>query len=266
MKKSVMMLVSILLACSVSANAFGPKPSEGISLSVGPGIGYQEKYSGSEEREINFIPYIDVEYVNRKLAGFLSISDGLGIKYRMKYPGLFASGGINLGNSRRPGDADILEGTAKVKNYATYFIEAGYESGFFDISAILNYYPVDLKYKNGMPDEHKNGLTCTFSYLTGYPVLNNLLTSAEAGFTVMNSDYAHAYYGIKYPTGKVNSYKPGAGLRNLYIEPTIIFFTGYDISINIQGRYERVLGDAAKSPIVKTKNMFTGLMYISYDI
>jgi outer membrane scaffolding protein for murein synthesis (MipA/OmpV family) len=190
----------------------------------------------------------------------------LGGKYRFQYPGLFLSAGVNLGNSRKPDDVDILEDTAEVSNFATYFVKTGYESGFFDFFITANYYPINMKYNANIPDEKKKGLLYTMSCVTGYPILNNLLVSAEFGCSAMDSDYAKAYYGIKYKTRRLEEYKPDAGLNRVYFEPTVIFFTGYDISINIQGHYERLLGDAAKSPLVKNKNVFTGLLYLSYDI
>ena len=93
---------------TTSAFAFGVKPSGGLSLSAGPGIGLQEEYSGSENLTANFIPYIDTCYTIDEFTAFLSVSDGLGGKYNFGYPGLFVSGGVNLGNSRAPGDSAIL--------------------------------------------------------------------------------------------------------------------------------------------------------------
>ena len=262
--------ISIIALCisfvATDIFAFGVKPSNGVSLSVGPGIGIYEKYSGSDEVSTSFIPYIDMEYTAKNITGFLSISDGLGGKYRLQYPGLFISGGANLGNPREPGDADILEDTAEVSNFVTYFVKTGYESGFIDFFITANYYPINMKYKADVPDENKKGLLSTMSCVTGYPIFNNLLVAAEFGCSVMNSDYARAYYGIKYRTRRLEEYEPDAGLNRIYFEPTAIFFTGYDVSINIQGHYERLLSDAAKSPLVKNKNVFTGLLYLSYDI
>ena len=114
MKTAITLSLIVSMALSSAAFAVGVKPSNGLSLSVGPGIGVQEKYSGSNEVSTVFIPYIDAEYVSGSSSAFLSVSDGLGAKYRFMYPGIFAAGGVYLGNSREPGDAGILEGTAKV--------------------------------------------------------------------------------------------------------------------------------------------------------
>ncbi|HNX60568.1 MAG TPA: MipA/OmpV family protein, partial [Spirochaetota bacterium] len=204
-------------------------------------------------------------YTHDWIRPFISVGDGAGLKVFSRETGLFASGGIDFGESRKRGDNRRLEGTGTIDNLFKYFAKVGIETTPFDFFVCANYFRIETEY--AQKDRNKKYDAFLFSprVITGYPVFENLIFQLETGLTIMNESFAEAYHGIRYDTKYHTRYRASAGLHDAYAEMTIVFMPFDAVSVIGQGRYARLLGDAGRSPLTDKKNMFEGKLFAAYS-
>lgn len=265
MVKLLMVVAVCVLFFSTAGYAFGPPPDKGFSFSLGPGGGYAPEYMGSDSNKSEILPYVELAYTHDWIRPFVSVADGAGLKVFSSGTGLFASGGIDWGESRKRGDDCRLEGTGTIDNLFKYFVKTGIETEPFDFIICVNYFRVETEYAHKERNKKYNAFLFSPRLITGYPVLENLIFQLETGLSVMNSSFAEAYHSVRFDTDYHKEYRASAGLHDAYTEMTIVFMPVDVVSVIVQGRYTRLLGDAGRSPLTDQKNMFEGKLFAAYS-
>ena len=136
---------------------------------------------------------------------------------------------------------------------------AGYHIGalLFDVSAATQVSGDD------------SGLQVRLGAETEQHVSEMTKLSARIGTTIASDDYMSTYFGIT----PAQSAASGAGLPVLDADggvKDVHFELGSQTDLNdrwvirLKGRYARLLGDAADSPVIETEDQFSGLFGLGY--
>lgn len=111
--------------------------------------------------------------------------------------------------------------------------------------------------ETGVVDEH--GL-----FIDGLRIYQRMLLMAGVGVSWMNEDYAQAYYGVKYPTSKLDSFSPESGLHDVHGTLGLIYIVTPKLMLTLTGQGSQLLGDAADSPLTEQAfqpNVSVGVSY-----
>jgi outer membrane scaffolding protein for murein synthesis (MipA/OmpV family) len=222
---------------------------------VGAMVGFKPEYEGSDDYESVLAPNWRVAWRRTVILQ--------GKNLRVQYTGdNYRVGALVGGESGRDeDDNDNLEGLGDV--------DSGWSAGLFGRYDIDDHIRLQAEGRQEFSGGH-GGLVVDAGAEVTLPFDSPLLR-VYAGVTYASSDYMEEFFSI---SGKqsANSGKPtydaDAGIKNV----TLALSAGYDITDNwVIGaiiRYERLVGDAADSPIVKSggnPNQFTGGASIAYQ-
>jgi len=92
---------------------------------------------------------------------------------------------------------------------------------------------------------------------------------ARVGTTFAGDDYMQTYFGVT-PAQSRNSkaglpaYTPDAGIKDVFFELGGTMDLSDRWLLKAGGRYGRLLGDAADSPVVATENQLSGVLGLGY--
>ncbi len=93
--------------------------------------------------------------------------------------------------------------------------------------------------------------------------------TATAGATYADDDYMDAYFSVTQAQSAASAahlaaYDADAGIKDMYLGLTSDVPLSDVWTLKLSGRYSRLLGDAADSPIVESENQFFGGLGLSY--
>jgi len=235
------------------------KTVPGWSVSLGAGAVLSPKFQGAKSTNVTPIPSIDVKYSN---IFFVSQSQGIGFNV-LRLGGLTVGplASFDLGRSVSDQRA-ALHGLHNVPLTIDLGGFARYEFG--------PYATAQVRLLQGI-DGHKGAVAKASFDLNAPPLLNTrLFLSAGPQFAYENRDYAHAFFGITHADSLKSGYKAfspqnaetaGFGASATYRVTEKITTTAF-------GDYGRLMGDAAKSPLVTGKygsrDQFTTGLVFSY--
>ncbi len=90
-------------------------------------------------------------------------------------------------------------------------------------------------------------------------VVVETLVKPEIIVNIANSQYAETYFGIndtQAAASGLNTYSPSAGIKSAGVQIDVMRMFTNKWSLLGQIKYERMLGDAADSPIVLDENQY----------
>lgn len=109
-----------------------------------------------------------------------------------------------------------------------------------------------------------NGLVGTLAADYVYRMTPNLVLNAGPRLNVAGSEYMETYFGVTPQdaawNGRVTAYSPEAGIKSLGFAAAATYRWNDQWSTTVRGSYERLVGDAADSPIVRnfgSRDQFT---------
>jgi MipA family protein len=91
--------------------------------------------------------------------------------------------------------------------------------------------------------------------------------TASLGTNYATDDYMTAFFGVNAVQSGASGlpvYNPSAGFKDVYVGATAAIDLSDRWTLLLIGRYSRLVGDAADSPIVETENQFYGGAALSY--
>ena len=102
------------------------------------------------------------------------------------------------------------------------------------------------------------------------PVAPNLSLTATVGASYADQDYMDAYFSVTPAQSAVSSaglpaYDADAGIKDVFFGVTTDVPLTRDWSLKLSGRYSRLVGDAADSPVVENENQFYGGLGLTYS-
>jgi len=239
-------VVMALSSNSIRANGFFDL-EEGINI-IQLGVGSLPDYQGSDDSDITFGPYGRYYFSGFKYAELLgselivNLSDSSTIHYGPVIRYRFGR------------DSDIEDSV--VKNMRE--IDGTFEVGtFIKKSSQLSDNPrhrfniiADISTDAG--GEHKGYLaSARVSYFK--PISPALVGHLGAGTTYVSDDYMNTYYGVDSTDSNLTGlpeFKASSGLHDYRISFGLVQHLSPKWSIGVGGRYQKLLGDAADSPVV----------------
>ncbi|MCV2362509.1 MipA/OmpV family protein [Paucibacter sp. DJ1R-11] len=264
LKPKTAWVFAMLAAAGFGAQAAEPSPSEGLHGLIGFGAVYSPTYVGAKESRSHAVLLPDLRY--RK--GAFEASTMGGLRYwAVERPdfqfALTLSGDAGREDHKVKGflgqsGSDRLRGMGKLKGSA----EVGVAGSWSGLGLPLNF---ELKTALG-----KQGHGGTLASLgSSLPLLASgpLELGAEASLGFGDKRYLQSYYGVTAAQAAATSFKefhPKAGLYGADLGLTGRYKLSDSLSLMAHAGYHRVLGDAAKSPLVERKGAPTLLLGLGY--
>jgi outer membrane scaffolding protein for murein synthesis (MipA/OmpV family) len=222
----------------------GPVPD--WRYNIGGGVMTQPEYEGAKRYQVVPSPVVDIRY--RDIA-FASDGEGLGVNvlrgttYRA---GIAISYDVGRNHTDDPRLATLhaVGPTPEVKLFGEAFFLP------FVVTGAI---------RQGIVGHQ--GLIGDFGAYVPIPLATDLYLFAGPSVSIANKEYMHSYFGVtpnQSTAGpQLRAFSPGGGAKNVGFGLTAAYLLTDNWIIIADGAYERLLGDAANSPIVETKSQFT---------
>lgn len=99
-------------------------------------------------------------------------------------------------------------------------------------------------------------------------VLPWLKLTAIGGASWADDDYMTSFFGVtaaQSAASGLTRFDTGAGIKDAFVELGSEFRIDAAWKLKLSGRYTRLVGDAAASPVTESADQFTGMVTITYD-
>ena len=247
-------------------------------VTLGGGALYAPKYEGSDKHELKALPFVEVIW-NDTL--FLSPMDGLGANI-VSYHGFTAGASIGYDGGREEKDSrSELRGMGKIDGGVT-------GTGFVE-------YDLQIAKANASVTKYfagSEGVTAEFGISTFLP-LSVLFGDATFGGGYSESEegaksghglpgpaltlgvsaewaddkYMRDYFGVSAAqsanSGKA-AFNAGAGFKSVSAEAGLLVPVTENVMIGSMVTYERLIGDAADSPLSVNDDQLSGMLFTTY--
>jgi outer membrane scaffolding protein for murein synthesis (MipA/OmpV family) len=244
----------ILSLGATTAPALAQSASDNASdwkVSLGAGAIVQPEYPGSDEMKIMPIPDFDVTWRNRV---FLNMQNGLGV-YALKSDTatLGASVGVHFG--RDEDDGDRLNGMGDIDTTAQAKLFGSYNFGWVEFGGELGR---DLGEGDGF----------SLDVNAAYPMklTPQWRVNPAIGATFADDDYMQSWFGVTSPQAArsgLATYEADGGLMSTYAKVDVQYFVTEKWILGSSFKVERLMGDAADSPVVEEKTQPSVLFSVS---
>lgn len=249
------LLAAAPLATSASATElFGSGP---LDLQAGGFVFVKPKYEGSKEYDVIGFPYVAPVGVGE--GGWIKFKGTDDVRFSLlNYYGFEAGPVAGYRFGRDQGDADILRGLGDVDGGLVLGGYVAYRAG-----------PVALfaSYNHQVTDDDTGGLLRFGVEGKTEVVPQRLWVTATVGATYADEDYMSAYFGVT-PLQSLNSglaeFDASAGIKDIYLQLVGDINLTDRWGLKLIGRYSRLLGDAADSPVVESEDQFYGGLGVTY--
>lgn len=238
------------------------------SLTLGGAVLVKPKYEGSDEHDVLGIPIIIPRFSTpgddpsmfqsfRQRVKFRGLDD---IRVRALGGDRFQAGVVTgYKTSRDQSDGDLLRGLGDIDGGLVLGAYTGFSLGAFEFdAAILDKVTGD-----------DSGYELRFGAETERQVTARTKIVARIGTTFASDDYMQTYFGVT-PAQASRSraglpvFSPDAGIKDVYFELGGELALGERWLLKAGGRYGRLLGDAADSPVVESENQLSGVLGMGY--
>ncbi len=268
------LLLPTLFSLPFSQTAFADE----FSASVGLFGNISPEYEGSDEYEVGGLPVVTLgwaeDYITPKsdmaiqagiLSAELSFPEGLDIGLVRFYrpEGLYEiNAAVAYNGGRDAGDSEVLKGMGDIDGHAVGGLNLAYSSethGWFGGAGFTH----DLS-------NETEGATFTLAGGHNFQLSETVTLSAQLAGQFANEKYMQSYFGVS-ATQAANSvhslYDADSGFKSVDTEVTLNWMITENVSFTAIAGYSRLTGDAADSPLVKTKgsaNQFQTTLGLAY--
>ncbi len=249
--------VAALAPAAASAQSLNSMFGDRVDLAVGGIAVVKPVFEGSKKYEVVGIPFIAP-------AGAAS-GDGLievqGIDdFRiraLRYQGFEAGPLLGWRFGRQEDDADHLRGLGDVDGGLVLGAYAAYK-----IAGIRPY----VSYHHQVTGDD-TGFLVRFGADTSIPLNSWLTLTANSGATYASSSYMESFFGVTAAQSAMSHlavFDAGAGIKDVFFELGTDIKLTEQLGLKLTGRYKRLIGDAADSPITETADQFQGVVAVTY--
>jgi len=246
------------------------------AFSLGAGAYATSVYYGSDETYVVPIPNARGTYTRGPFSASLSLLEGIGMMYTNKENHFWASINCNSGSERDPegynalgmsrdhGDdvKKLLAGSPTVKTTVRTQMMIGYLSRLANFGFSLEYHPTTVE---GDDNRSYNGFIASLSCSKPFHVSEKMTITAMVDLSVMEQNYAEAWFAVENPTQSLAAFDANAGLRDLQLIFQIDYMISPRFGITFQNGNSVLLMDAADSPYTTSKYQMTSALYGFYN-
>ena len=261
---------ALLVAAGVlSAPEAKAEPETERSITLGGAAIVKPKYEGSDEFQTIPIPIIIPKFSEMVEEDGSAITE---VRKRVNFRGLDeirirVLGGERLHagavtgyiTKRDQDDGRLLRGLGDIDGGLVAGAYTGFTLGAFQFDATI------LEKVTG----DDSGPEFRFGVETTQQITERTRIVARVGTTFASDDYMQTYFGVT-PAQSRNSkaglpvYTPDAGIKDVFFELGGTMDLSDRWLLKAGGRYGRLLGDAADSPVVETENQLSGVLGLGY--
>lgn len=237
-------------AGQVLASLAGPPPEWRAVLGLGAGVA--PDYPGAERYKAQPSGIVDLRY--RDIA-FLSDGEGLGVNllhgkgYRAGVAISYDLGRYHRDDPRVSALRDV-DAAPEAKLFAQYFL----------LPVVL---AADVRKGLGGHDGYIGDLG---AYVP-LPIGKSAFLFVGPGITFADSRYMDAYFGVDAAHAQASGlrqFTADGGVRNVSFGATAVYLFGEHWLLNADAGLQRLLGDAARSPVTEDKIQFTADLIVGY--
>lgn len=217
----------------------GPEKKKGWNFEAGLGMMYGPAYDGSDEFKLKALPLISVDYEDGL---FFAGIGGIG-----SYPiqgenyKVGASLGLSFGRDEDK-DRKNLRGMGDIDKSAVVNLLGEYSFGPVDVSGKLS---------KGNSDY---GATATIDVGTRFTITNDIMLMTSAGLTWADTDHMNTFFGVSSAQSTrsgYSRYQAKSGVKSVGVNAGAFYTVTKEVDIALMLSIDKLLGDAADSPITK---------------
>ncbi|MTI18314.1 MipA/OmpV family protein [Rhodobacteraceae bacterium RKSG542] len=197
------------------------------------------KYDGADDYII--YPFPIISFAKFYLPGIGEVKDGVTKKGVFLYPSFGYVGG------RSPNDDPKLAGTKKI-NWAG---EVGLGAGFR-----YDWFRAFLEVRRGF--NGYNGFVGRAGMDAIFEPHDRWTLSVGPRVDFADDNYFDTYFGMP------GSFDPDGGFKSVGAVARVSFEATEDVSLHLQGGYDRLIGDAEDSPVTVSDDQFTAAFGVTY--
>ena len=251
------------LAVSGTASLAGDFQHDAAAMTwnIGGVVGVSPTYEGSDTYEVRGYPLI---FPNSGTASkYVSVRGADDVRIKLLNGDRFDAGPlVGYRFDREEDDGDRLVGLGDV--------EGGFVVGGFARFAIMPSLHLGVSYHRTVTGDVDGGqLRFGLEYMT--KLSPTVAFSAHTGATYADDDYMDAYFGVTAAQAArsaagLNAFNAEAGIKDIHFGIGTTIALSQRWSLGLKGRYSRLLGDAADSPVIETEDQFAGWATIKYKL
>jgi MipA family protein len=259
--KAVAPVLAILAATPVpfaTAGGFGDLGLGNTDWQVGGFVFVAPKYEGAKDYEVRGAPFIAPAGLGETSRVQFRGPDDLRFRV-LEFNGFEAGPLVGWRFDRDDNDAARLRGLGDVDGG---FVAGGYAA--YNLGPLKPF----VSYHHQLSGDDTGGLI-RFGAEARVPLTPGLSVLATAGASYADDDYMDAYFSVT-PGQSAASvaglavYDAEASIKDVYFGLTTDVPLSDVWTLKLSGRYSRLVGDAADSPIVEDENQFFGGLGLSY--
>jgi len=272
MNRFVIFLLIFGLTFSLLASANNEEiKKHSTSVYVGGGFISKPTYEGSSSRRFMWIPMVALRYKDESKKtlnefNFFGPYADLSL-YNDKKFNLSIFGQYDFG--RQNGDDNSLVGLEEIDPHFQVGLDLGY-------SLPMNFalgYSIVTDTKGFYSGSYDSELSLKYEKLLWINFKQPLINTTSLSFNYANADYLNEWFGTPYPAfndpnAMYQFYKPESGIYKVSLANKVIFPLSKKVTGFIDIGYNRLIGDAGDSQIVKrqgSSNQFSLMFNAMYE-
>jgi outer membrane scaffolding protein for murein synthesis (MipA/OmpV family) len=238
------------------------------SVTLGAAAIVKPKYEGSNQHEVIPIPIIIPKFAEtpdddsavtqvRKRVNFRGLDD---IRVRLLGGERLQVGAVTGYITKRDqDDGDLLRGLGNIDGGMVLGTYSALSLGTFTFDAAI------LEKITG----DDAGPEFRFGVETNRRVSERVELGVRLGTTLASQDYMQTYFGVspaqsRSSLARLPAYSPDAGVKDVFVAVGASFDLSDRWLLKAGGRYGRLLGEAADSPVIETDNQVSGTIGLGY--
>lgn len=237
----------------------GPGTSD-VNLQVGGFVFVAPKYEGSKDYEVRGFPIIAPSGYGISSEGRVQFRGPDDLRFRLlEFYGLEVGPVAGWRFGRDQDDASRLRGLGDVDGGVVVGGYAAYRTHLLT--------PF-VAYNHQVSGDDTGGIV-RFGAETTAALAPGLSVSATLGAVYADDEYMDAYFSVPQAQSNasvagLDTYDASAGIKSVFFGLTSDVPISKDWGLKLSGRYSRLIGDAADSPIVEDENQFYAGIGITY--
>jgi outer membrane scaffolding protein for murein synthesis (MipA/OmpV family) len=235
--------------------------SEAINLQVGGMVVVAPEYEGSDDYEVVGFPFVAPAGLGNG-GGLVQFRGPDDLRFRVLHFGGFEAGPlVGWRFDRDEDDGDRLRGLGDV--------DGGFVVGGFAAYRLGTFKPF-VSYHHQVSGDDTGGLT-RFGVEARVEPAPRFVVTGTVGATYADDDYMQSFFGVTPDQSAASAsglgvYDADAGIKDVYIGLSTDVPLSEDWTLKLMGRYARLTGDAADSPIVESEDQLSGGVGFTYKL
>ncbi len=211
-------------------------------------------YAGADERRERALPLLDYQWASGWFAG---VSNGVGINFSSS-PQLQYGLRLTADFGRKERRATALRGMGDIDLKA--------EGGAFFNLALSDEWQATTSLRYGA-GKGGRGLVADLGVAYGTSLAPRWRLGASAGLSAVNADYMQTYFGVDTDQALRSgyaAYAPGSGLRDARVNASLSYALDARSALTAIAGFNRLLGDAADSPLTRRRDAASAALAYTY--